>query len=135
MIATKMLLSGVPVRYGAAELKMEYRRFMLRALILSSFIHFVLLGTYWVKVRLFPDRTPIVHPRPLVFRNGAVFYPPPSIQTPITITPSVHAGAGSTSPKVKIGIPVPVPNVTVEGDWSAEPATGGPQGIGWQALI
>jgi len=35
------VLSGVSGRYGAEELNSGYQRFLLRALILSSFIHFI----------------------------------------------------------------------------------------------
>ena len=42
----RTVLSGVPGRYGAEELKSGYQRFLLRALILSSFIHFIFWGTW-----------------------------------------------------------------------------------------
>jgi TonB family protein len=127
------VLSGVPGRYGAEELKSGYRRFLLRALILSSFIHFVFWGTWWIKSGLYDDGHP--KPRPKTLRpvfNGAV-YVPPSVLSPSVDFPVVRIGVGGTDLKAERGIPVPVPGFPTE-KWNLDPlpvnaAGGGEAGI------
>lgn len=103
----RTVLSGVPGRYGAEELKSGYQRFLLRALILSSFIHFVFVGTYQIQERFHthdaskPVRRIIrtLDDLPLPMFDGVRFIPP---------------APGGEAVKLKVGIPVPVPQVMVD---------------------
>jgi TonB family protein len=102
--------TGLPNRYGAVDLKTGYQRFLLRALIVSSFIHFVFLGTYWVNVGLHPmagNRPPV-----LVRIDPTQIGPPPPFSVSETILPLAQGG----TTKIKVGIPVPVPEAEVRTD-------------------
>lgn len=117
------VLSGVPGRYGAEELKSGYQRFLLRALILSSFIHFVFWGTYGIKSGLFlddPGKPKLKRP----VHEGA-FYIPPSVLVPVTIFSAVRAVGGSGGSRAGRGIPVPVPVVVAE-EWNLDPVPADP---------
>jgi TonB family protein len=127
----RTVLSGGAARYGAEELKHGYQRFLLRALILSGFIHFIFWGTWSIRQGLSDDGRhgpPVTRPRP--FGPG---YLPPGILSPLPDFPTVRGG-GRSGPKTDQGIPVPVPGLVAE-NWNPAPGPetdGGKGGEGVQ---
>lgn len=116
----RTVLSGGAARYGAEELRHGYQRFLLRALILSSFIHFIFWGTWSARSGLFDSggpRPPVIRPR--TFGPGAG-YIPPSILNPLPDFPVVRGGGGRPGTEAEAGIPVPVPGFVGE-NWNNAP--------------
>jgi TonB family protein len=118
---TTTVLSGVPVRYGAEELKGGYQRFLLRALILSSFIHFVFWGTWRIRTGqsggdgcIQPDR------RLKPYSENTQWIPRSISDRPLTDF-TIRRGGGWAGATADRGIPVPVPGVIAE-KWNLDPA-------------
>jgi TonB family protein len=101
---TMMGFSGVPNRYGAVELKAGYQRFLLRALILSSFIHFVLLGTCRIVGKFHPSD---VRPNPPTLVKHLEELPLYPFKENSFVVP---LQTGGEKARIAEGIPVPVPD-------------------------
>jgi periplasmic protein TonB len=123
----RTVLSGGAARYGAEELKHGYQRFLLRALILSSFIHFIFWGTWSVRTGLFDSgghRPPVARPR--IFETDFL---QTSILKPLPDFPVVRGGGGRPGAKAETGIPVPVPGFAAE-NWNNAPEPAAAEGKG-----
>jgi TonB family protein len=128
----RTVLSGGAARYGAEELKHGYQRFLLRALILSSFIHFIFWGTWSVRTGLFDKGGPRIPPIRLRPAGDGVFVQP-SILKPLIDFPVVSGGGGRSGPKAETGIPVPVPGLSVE-NWNNAPEPAAAEGKGGDGI-
>jgi protein TonB len=95
--------------YGLPELRANYQKYLLRALIISVIFNFALLGTYWAVVFLDKDEPPV---RVVRIMKYSELGPPPSIaENKLAVAASV---AISSAVKPSIGIPVPVPDALVD---------------------
>ncbi len=103
----RTVLSGVPGRYGAEELKHGYQRFLLRALILSSFIHFLFVGTYRLQNRFHPHE-PV---KPVTRIIHTLDELPQGEFDRVRFIPPVPGGEAV---RPQVGIPVPVPEFQVK---------------------
>lgn len=105
----EFVMPGLP-KYGAVELKEAYRKYFLRALLIATLIHSVLVGIYWASVLLTVEKPP---ERIIKIVKYSELGPPPSIaQT--EVAPSVSVAGPAAKPS--IGIPVPVPDAEVNPD-------------------
>jgi TonB family protein len=114
----RTVLSGGAAGYGAEELKRGYQRFLLRALILSSFIHFIFWGTWSARTGFIDEGSPRIPPIRLRPAGDGV-YVPPSILKPLIDFPVVRLGGGRTDFKAERGTPVPVPGLPTS-EWSLD---------------
>jgi protein TonB len=101
-------LEVVQFPYGLPELKENYRKYLLRGLVIGIILNFSLVGAYWAVVYLDKDEPPMRVVRIIKYSELG---PPPSItDTRETIAAKI---AVSTAVKPSIGIPVPVPDALV----------------------
>ncbi|MGH7600631.1 MAG: hypothetical protein ACREOI_30105, partial [bacterium] len=101
-------LEVVQFPYGLPELKENYRKYLLRGLVIGIILNFSLVGAYWGVVYLDKDDPPMRVVRIIKYNE---LEPPPSItDTRETIAAKI---AVSTAVKPSIGIPVPVPDAMV----------------------
>jgi protein TonB len=101
-------LEVVQFPYGLPELKENYRKYLLRGLVIGIILNLSLVGAYWAVVYLDKDEPPMRVVRIIKYSELG---PPPSItDTRETIAAKI---AVSTAVKPSIGIPVPVPDALV----------------------
>jgi protein TonB len=102
-------LELVQFPYGLPELKENYRKYLIRGLVIGIIFNFSLVGAYWAAVYLDKDEPPV---RMVRIMKYSELGPPPSI----TDTREAIAAklAVSTAVKPSIGIPVPVPDALVD---------------------
>lgn len=94
--------------YGLPELQENYRKYLVRSLVIAIILNFALVGAYWGAVYLDKDEPPMRVVRIIKYSELG---PPPSItDTRETIAAKI---AVSTAVKPSIGIPVPVPDAMV----------------------
>lgn len=92
--------------YGAAELKRNYQKYLLRGLAVASLLMLFGVGTYWGSIYLGREDEPKMMVRILKYTDLG---PPPSIQS--SSAPAVAVAAPSVKPSV--GVPVPVPDAEI----------------------
>jgi periplasmic protein TonB len=101
-------LEVVQFPYGLPELKANYRKYLIRGLVIGIIFNFSLVGAYWGVVYLDKDEPPMRVVRIIKYSELG---PPPSItDTRESIAAKI---AVSTEVKPSIGIPVPVPDAMV----------------------
>jgi len=93
-------------------LKLNYHKFLMRALVIAAAVHLGIVGSYWASLRLVKEEPPPTN----VVRIKTIrdLGPPPSITgQEAAVAPSV-----SVAPAVKpsVGIPVPVPDAEVSAE-------------------
>ena len=96
--------------YGAIELKKRYGQYLIRGLVISLIAHCVIIGAYWISLRL---STHEKKPGGFVILSYAELGPPPSIHQ--EITSSVKFGSLAAR-KLDFGIPVPIPNLDLKAE-------------------
>ncbi len=95
-------------KYGAAELKLAYQKYLRFGLIFASAFHFLGVGVYWGSKYIGEEDEPTVMVRVLKYSELG---PPPSIANS-NIAPAIAVSGAAVKPS--IGIPVPVPDTEVD---------------------
>jgi protein TonB len=95
------------VQYGSVELKKNYQKYWSIGLGIAVFIHFVVVGSYYLVELLRSEEPPVVSVRILKYSDLG---PPPSI-TAANTPPPIAVSAPTAKPTV--GAPVPVPDAEV----------------------
>jgi protein TonB len=93
--------------YGGIDLKRNYRRYWLTAFLIATFMHFGVIGTYYLVVVLQGEEPPVMMVRIMKYSDLG---PPPSIAAANT-PPPIAVSAPAAKPSV--GAPVPVPDAEV----------------------
>ena len=98
---------AVTIKYGAAELKTVYQKYMTFGMIIGSSICFSAVGSYYLAEWLTEEEEPIHTVRILKYTDLG---PPPSMQSS-QAAPAVAVSGPAVRPSV--GVPVPVPDAEV----------------------
>jgi len=101
----------IKLDYEDHVLKLNYHKFLMRALIIAAAVHLGVVGSYWTSLKFAKEAPPVHVVRLMKYTDLG---PPPSITgQQAAVAPSV-----SVAPAVKpsVGIPVPVPDAEVSAE-------------------
>lgn len=96
-------------KYGAAELKLVAKKYMMYGLLVGTITAFSGVGTYYLVDWLVEEEEPVRTVRILKYTDLG---PPPSL----TSTSSAPVGVSQSAARPSVGIPVPVPDAEVSPD-------------------